>query len=253
MGAGHGHRLHYHGHSIVHRLPGEVKIVGLLAFVLAVVAVPRSQYWAYAVDALLVVAVVVASRVPPAYVARRMVVEVPFVVFALVLPFVAQGPRVEVLGLAVSESGLHAGATMLCKATLGVAAALVLAATTEPREVLTGLEGKIPGPLLQIMTMMVRYLDVTTDQMRRMAVARAARGFESRNVRHWPVLASSAGALFLRSYERGERVHLAMVSRGWTGRMPPMSDRRSSPREWCLALLPALVAAVTAWAAWSMR
>ena len=33
-------------------------------------------------------------------------------------------------------------------------------------------------------------------------------------------LARSAGALFIRSFERGERVHLAMLSRGYTGRMP---------------------------------
>jgi cobalt/nickel transport system permease protein len=56
--------------------------------------------------------------------------------------------------------------------------------------------------------------------MQRMKVARESRGFTARNPRHWPVLARSAGALFIRSYERGERVHLAMLSRGYTGRMP---------------------------------
>jgi cobalt/nickel transport system permease protein len=51
-------------------------------------------------------------------------------------------------------------------------------------------------------------------------VARESRGFNPRDVRHWPVLARSAGALFIRSYERGERVHLAMLSRGYTGTLP---------------------------------
>ena len=45
-----------------------------------------------------------------------------------------------------------------------------------------------------------------------MRIARESRGFEARGVRHWPVLATTAGALFIRSYERGERVHLAMLS-----------------------------------------
>jgi cobalt/nickel transport system permease protein len=67
------------------------------------------------------------------------------------------------------------------------------------------------------MSFMVRYLDVVTDEMRRMKVARESRGFTARNPRHWPVVARSAGALFIRSYERGERVHLAMLSRGYTG------------------------------------
>jgi cobalt/nickel transport system permease protein len=56
--------------------------------------------------------------------------------------------------------------------------------------------------------------------MARMRMALTARGFEARNPRHWPVLARSAGALFIRSYERGERVHLAMLSRGYDGRLP---------------------------------
>jgi cobalt/nickel transport system permease protein len=67
---------------------------------------------------------------------------------------------------------------------------------------------------------MVRYLDVVTGEMHRMRIAAEARGFSARNPRHWPVLARSTGALFIRSYERGERIHLAMLSRGYAGRMP---------------------------------
>jgi cobalt/nickel transport system permease protein len=70
------------------------------------------------------------------------------------------------------------------------------------------------------MAFMVRYLDLVTGEMARMKVARESRGFSARNPRHWPVLARTAGALFIRAYERGERVHLAMLSRGYTGRMP---------------------------------
>ena len=40
------------------------------------------------------------------------------------------------------------------------------------------------------------------------------------STRSWPVLATGLGALFVRSFERGERVHLALVSRGYDGRLP---------------------------------
>jgi cobalt/nickel transport system permease protein len=63
-------------------------------------------------------------------------------------------------------------------------------------------------------------MNVVNDEMERMRIARASRGFEATGMRHWRVLANSAGALFIRSYERGERVHLAMVSRGYKGSMP---------------------------------
>lgn len=221
MGAGHGHKLHYHGHSPVHRVPAHLKILALLGFMIVVVATPRDWYPVFGVYLLLLAAVIGVSRVPPTYLLKRTVVEVPFVLFAVLLPFVATGPRTEVLGVTVSQHGLEAGVALLIKGTLGVLASLTLAATTEPQELLLGLERlRLPQQLVQIMAFMVRYLDVVTGEMQRMKVARESRGFSARNPRHWPVLARSAGALFIRSYERGERVHLAMLSRGYTGRMP---------------------------------
>jgi cobalt/nickel transport system permease protein len=221
MGAGHGHKLHYHGHSVVHRAPSHLKLVGLVSFMLAVVATPNHQYAVFAGWAMLLLAVVAASRVPPGYLARRMVVETPFVVFAILLPFVATGPSTELLGLTVSATGLVAAAGLLMKGTLGVLAALTLAATTEPDDVLRGLQRlRMPDPLVQIMGFMIRYLEVVTGEMKRMLTAMRSRGCDPRSPRHWPVLARSTGALFIRSYERGERVHLAMLSRGYTGTLP---------------------------------
>jgi cobalt/nickel transport system permease protein len=221
MGAGHGHKLHYHGHSVVHRAPSHLKLVGLVTFMLAVVATPNDQYAVFAGWAVLLLAVVAASRVPPGYLARRMVVETPFVVFAILLPFVATGPSTELLGLTVSATGLVAAAGLLMKGTLGVLAALTLAATTEPDDVLRGLQRlRMPDPLVQIMGFMIRYLEVVTGEMKRMLTAMRSRGCDPRSPRHWPVLARSMGALFIRSYERGERVHLAMLSRGYTGTLP---------------------------------
>jgi len=221
VGAGHGHKLHYHGHSLIHRLPAHAKVLALLGFMLTVVATPRT-WWPVFAGYLLVLAVVIAlSQVPPLYLVKRMVIELPFVVFAVLMPFIATGPRTELLGLTVSEPGLLAGWALLVKGTLGVLASLTLAATTEPRELLRGLERlRLPTELVSILGFMIRYLDVVTDEMRRMRIARESRGFRASSPRHWPVVARSAGALFIRSYERGERVHLAMLSRGYTGRLP---------------------------------
>lgn len=204
-------------------VPAHLKVLALVGFMLVVVATPREWFAAYAIFLAVLVTVAAVARVRPGWVLKRMVVETPFVVFAVLMPFIAQGPRVDVLGLSLSESGLLSAWGLLAKGTLGVIAGLLLAATTTPQELVRGLERlRLPQQLVQIMAFMVRYLEVVTDEMRRMAVARASRGFVARNPKHWPVLARSVGALFIRSFERGERVHLAMVSRGYTGRMPSM-------------------------------
>jgi cobalt/nickel transport system permease protein len=221
MGAGHGHKLHYHGHSPVHRAPAHLKVAALLGFMLTVVATPREWFGVFGLYFALVLAVIALSRVPFGYIGKRMVIELPFVVFALLMPFVATGPRVDVLGLSLSEAGLLAGWGLLAKGTLGVMSGLTLAATTEPRDLLVGLERlRMPQQLVQIIGFMIRYLDVVTDEMRRMRIARESRGFSGVGLRAWPVYARTAGALFIRSYERGERVHLAMLSRGYTGATP---------------------------------
>lgn len=215
MGAGHGHKLHYHGHSAIHRAPAHLKLLALVGFMLLVVATPPDVPWVFAGYLGLLIVIVALSQVPPLYLARRMVVEVPFVVFAVLMPFISTGPRTEFLGLSVSEHGLQAAWVLLVKGSLGVLASLTLAATTEPHALLAGLERlRLPRQLVEIMSFMIRYLDVVTDEMRRMRIARESRGFRARSPRHWAVLARATGALFIRSYERGERVHLAMLSRG---------------------------------------
>ncbi|HYN30688.1 MAG TPA: cobalt ECF transporter T component CbiQ [Dermatophilaceae bacterium] len=245
MGGGPGPHLHVEGTTVVHRLPAHAKLVGLLVLVLTVVALPAAPPWPFAVASLVVLSVVAATRVPARSVLTRAAVELPFVVFAVLLPFVASGPRVEVGPFRLSQAGLTGAWLLLVKGTLGVLAAIAFSTTTSPRDLVRGLRAlRVPGPLVQILSFMVRYLGVVGEEMGRMRVARESRGFTARSVRAWPVLAASTGTLFLRSYERGERVHLAMVARGYTGAMPDTDPLRATGPQWGVALLPALVVAV---------
>ncbi|RIQ11039.1 cobalt ECF transporter T component CbiQ [Jiangella rhizosphaerae] len=246
-GHGHGHALYRPGDSPVHRLPAHVKIVALLAFVLVVVATPRDEYWAFGAYAVLLGVVAAVAGVPAGLIIRRMVVEVPFVVFAVLMPIVSQGPRIDVLGLSLSEHGLLTGWNILAKGTLGVVASILLAATTDVRSLLAGLQRlRVPDRLVEIASFMIRYADVVTGDMRRMRIARESRGFEARHLGHARVVAQGAGALFVRSYERGERVHLAMLSRGYAGAMPLTTTAVTTRADWLRGAALPLAAAVVA-------
>ncbi|MDT0347003.1 cobalt ECF transporter T component CbiQ [Streptomyces litchfieldiae] len=239
-------RLHRPGRTPVHALPAHCKILAHLAFVLLVVATPREAVWAFGLYAALLAAAAALARLPAGFMLRRTAIEVPFVAFALLLPFLAEGERVTWLGLSLSESGLWGAWNVLAKGTLGVAASVVLAATTELRQILLGLQRlRLPPLMVQIAAFMLRYADVISDELRRMRIARESRGFTARGVRHWAVLARTAGALFIRSYERGERVHLAMLSRGYTGTVPVIDRLTATRAQWAHALaLPASAAVV---------
>ncbi|HYQ67900.1 energy-coupling factor transporter transmembrane component T [Actinophytocola sp.] len=231
MSAGHAHLLHHPADSPVHRLPAQVKIVAALLTVLCVVATPRTEFWAFGVYLVMVVAVGRIARVPAGHFARRAFIEIPFVLVAILMPLLG------------GAAGALAGWNILAKGTLGVLTSLTLAATTTPRDLIVGLQRlRTPAALTTIATLMLRYLDVIAGEARRMRLARISRGHDPRFLWQVGATARGIGALFIRSYERGERVHLAMLSRGWTGAMP---DRGTAarPATWLAGLTPVLATA----------
>lgn len=248
MGGAHGPSLHIEGDSTIHRLPPAAKLLAHIAFVLVVVATPPLWFWAFAAYAALLGTIAALARVPARSVLRRLVVETPFVVFALLMPFISGGDRMAVLGITVSAPGLLAGWNLLAKATIGLVASILLAATTDVRSLLAGLGAlHLPARMVEIASFMVRYLGVVQGEMHRMRVARESRGFEARHLGHAKVVAQSAGALFVRTYERGERVHLAMLSRGGgEGALPTLTSpaRQAQVHPMVAAVLPLTALAV---------
>lgn len=250
-GHGHAHGLYVHGHSAVHRLRPQTKVAAALAFVLAVVATPKDAFWVFAFDAVLVAGVARLAGIALPTLVRRLVVEVPFLAFALFLPLVGEAPHTDVAGLSLSEPGLWAAWNILVKGTLGVATTVLLASTTSIAELLYGLDRlRVPRAFTAIAGFMVRYVEVITGEARRMRIARLSRGYDPRWIWQARAVASSAGTMFIRSYERGERIHVAMLSRGFDGDLPASQRDDAGPGEWAVvALLPALAAAaaLTAW------
>jgi cobalt/nickel transport system permease protein len=237
---GHGlDGLYVAGDSPVHRMAPEVKIAATVAYVFAVVATPRDALWAFGGHAVLLVGAVALAGLPPVLVLRRLRIEVPFLLFAAFMPFTGADPRVDVLGLSLSEPGLWSAWNIVAKGTLGVAASIVLAATTPVADLLRGLDRlHVPRVITAIAGFMVRYLGIVAGEGRRMHVARQSRGYDPRWLWQARGIAASAGTLFVRSYERGERVYLAMLSRGYDGTMPALGGRRASASGWWPVAFP---------------
>jgi cobalt/nickel transport system permease protein len=247
VGAGHAHALYVHEHSVTHRLPAHVKIVAAFLVAVAIATTPNQQPLAYAGFAVLLAVVARTSRVPGRFLLVRLVVVVPFLLAALLLPLVASGPRIEVLGLSVSEAGLWGGFGVAARALLGATTSLLLVATTEVPDLLRGLERlRVPALLTQIAALMVRYLEVIIAEVARQRRAMTARGYDPRWLWQLRPLTAGLGVLFVRSYERGERVHAAMRARGFTGRLPALVEERPAPPAvWLGALaVPAVAVAI---------
>jgi cobalt/nickel transport system permease protein len=243
MSSGHAHALYRPGGSALHRLPPQVKVVAAVAGAICVVVTPRTEFWAFGGYLAVLVGVWVVAGIPVRWFATRLFIELPFVVLAVLMPFLGRGERMDVLGVSVSVGGALAGWNILVKATLGLLISLTLAATTSPRELVVGAQRlHAPAMLITIATLMLRYLSVIGAEARRMRMARIARGHDPRFLWQAGATARGIGTLFIRSYERGERVHLAMVSRGFTGVLPDGVRTRVTAATWLAGLSPAALA-----------
>jgi cobalt/nickel transport system permease protein len=214
------------GNSIIHRLDPRTKLVATLAFIALVVLLPSASWLTYGLYFITVVALIIISRVPVTYVFKRSLIIVPFVLMvALFIPFFKEGTEAfsfNILSwhLSVTYEGLETLGSVMAKAWLSILFLILLTSTTTFSNILKALEHlKMPRVLVMIMSFMYRYIFVLTDEVMRMKQARDSRNFGEGGRRLWQIrtVGNMIGTLFIRSYERGERVYAAMVARGFDG------------------------------------
>lgn len=207
----------------LHRLDPRAKIVGFVGFTVVVVSTPAQAVWAFGGYALILAFLLGLSRLPIGFVLRRALVILPFVlVVAVFLPFFrTAGPGGFSVGPAqVDDAGLLVLWNVLAKGILAVLSVIILGATTSFPELVGGLDGlHVPRIFTLIISFMYRYSFVFMEEFRRMRRAMDARNFRGRWLWQADVVGHMVGALFMRSYSRGERVYLAMLSRGYDGTM----------------------------------
>jgi len=219
----------------VHRLDPRVKTVIVIAFVVTVVSTPPYYLSAYVAYAGLLSWAAALARLPLRYVIPRAAAVLPFsVLAALWLPFLGTGATIRPCEgwIELSIPGLWLLIGVIMKSLLGAAALICLAATTPFAALLDGLRKMgVPVILVDILTLTYRYLFVLVEESSRLRRAAAARGYRARWLGQALLIGRLIGQLFVRSYERAERVHRAMLLRGYRGQMPAAAPRPFGVRD----------------------
>jgi len=195
----------------------------------------------------IVLSVEVLSELGVGNVLRRSSLALPFVLAALPVIFTVKGlPLLDLpLGpwtLTATHEGLVRFASVAAKSWLSVQMAIVLAASTPFPELLLAMRAiRLPRLLVAIVGLMWRYLFVLVDEALRLMRAREARsghptapGARTGGSVAWRarVTGGMAGSLFLRSFERGDRIYAAMASRGYDGEVRAFAIPPISPAQW---------------------
>jgi len=215
-----------------------------VGFILALSLLPVGSFLALAIAWLAVMAMSVVARLGPWRIIRGSFVALPFVLAAFPLLFTKHGDPLGSLDLGLftltlSGEGLRIVATITLKSWISVQAATLLVFSTPFHDLLEGLARlRLPKLMVAIISLMYRYLAVLTGEASRMMRARSSRmatveGAKRPGVR-WQarVVGNMVGALFIRSYERSERVYLAMQSRGYSGHIAHVHERPLSNLAW---------------------
>lgn len=188
---------------MIHRLPAAVKLIGALAFVVAMLLLPPAEPIYLGVVAVLVLAIAALSRVPALFLAKRLLLLEPFVLGVAILALFQPG-------------GVRLFLFLVAKCTLCLLVMLLLSNTTPFEQLLRVLKrARVPALLVTTLSLMYRYLFVIVDEAQRMRRARISRTFTLRRSRSWRTLATVVSQLFIRTSERAERIYAAMCARGW--------------------------------------
>jgi cobalt/nickel transport system permease protein len=220
----------------------------VVASIVAIALVPPGAFAALAVAFAALTVASASAGLGPFRLARGAVIALPFLLAAVPLVFLGEGPALATweigpLSLTVSADGLRRFATIATKSWLSVQAALLLTYTTPFHELVDALRQlRLPEVMVAIIGFMVRYLDVLADEAGRLLRARSSRsaavpGRRAGGSLGWRarVTGGLVGSLFLRSYDRSERIYAAMQARGFTGTFRHFHGRALTSTEWTVA------------------
>lgn len=245
------------GNSRLHRLDPRVKILVTILLILSNVLLPDGAWLAFGLAWGLILLGNLLAEVGIGYTLRKSLLALPFSLAAITAIFSIPGHVLQTLqfgsiNLVVTDAGLLRFASIMLRAWLSVQVAVLLVVTTRFPDLIHALEHlKVPKLLVTIIAFLYRYLFVLTDEVMRMQRARRSRSASVPNVQSggsliWraQVTGGMVGQLFLRSYERSDRIYNAMLARGYTGQLRTLYSHVMQRKDWFFLLTACLLVAL---------
>ena len=247
MSSGHSLLERYRpGRSLLHRLDPRPKLMASLALIVAITVTPPQAWPVFAFLGALIVLAILISQVPIVPLLKGMLLIAPFVLVAAPTIFTHPGEAlfqcdIFVWTLTGTREGLALFLSVLVKAAMSVTVAGLLATTTPFQDIAAALRFlRVPSLLVAIVSSSYRYLFVLVEEAGRLNRARTARSAaisgKTGGTTLWraKVLGGMVGSLFLRTYERSERIYWAMTARGFDGDVRTLPQPGLSRATWVL-------------------
>lgn len=207
-----------------HSLAPQTRLLCVLMSVFAIALTPHGRWWTWAMYAIGVFGVVLLGRITLLTLLKRVAIEFAFLVVILLGTLFRGGGTVlwSWGPLQITSEGLIVLGSVTLKVVLSLCAVNILILTTSIPALLNAFLALRVSPLLvAIMASMYRYTGVLIAEFNTMRQAAMARNLTINNATTRLVIGNAIGALFIRTYERGERIYQAMLARGYQS-VPPV-------------------------------
>lgn len=209
--------------TFIHRLDPRAKVITTLVFIIMVVSfdkyeiAPLLPFFFYPVLLLAV------GNLPTSFFLKKLVMVAPFVFFVAIFnPLLDRQVLIQLGPLAIT-GGWISFLSVILRFILTVGAAFILIASTGFTAVCMALE-KMGTPRIMAVQLLLlyRYLFVLGRETIRMARAHSLRAF-GRKMR-LSIFRQLVGTLLLRTLDRAQRIHMAMLCRGFDGKIRTMQQ-----------------------------
>ncbi len=218
-----------------HRLTGRSRVICAVLFVFATALTPNGHFLTWTVYAGGLLVLIPLSRLTLPILIRRVAVEFTFISAILLgTLFNSAGEVIWSWGwLKITDLGLTVLTSVFTKALLSLLTLNILVLTTSAPMLLNALAAlKVPPLLIAILHSMYQYLNLLIDEFNSMQRAALSRNLTSRAQWHRLVIGNMIGSLFIRTYERGDRIHQAMLARGYTGIPPALNQSPETGKDY---------------------
>lgn len=236
------------GDTVIHRLDARAKVLVTLVFIVSVVSVNKYELSALLPFFIFPAVMVSRGNIPAMFVAKKVVLVIPFaLVIGIFNPLFDQDPLVRLGSLSIS-GGWISYFSVIVRALLTVSASIILVSVTGFAAICRALEQLgAPQVFAVQLLFLYRYIFVLMEEGSRLSRARDLRSFGG-NGRGMRPYGSLIGNLLLRTWERAERIHVAMLARGFTGQFHTRQASRFGRRElWFLLAWTVYFAILRLW------
>jgi len=231
--------------SPIHDLDPRFKIIASLLFVVGVVAGPPLRPAEFGLLFILLLAITVIARVPVRWMLSRSLIVLPIALGIAIFAPLNKVTSFSLEGIAQEYTDNYWMIWAIAsKSWMSAYTMLLLSATTPIPRLFEGLRAlRMPTIFITLLTFLYRFTDIFALQLHTMRQAVASRAPELKGWRLIRLYGNLAGNLFIRAYERGERIHAAMLSRGYDGVLPSTGTLAATGADWLLILTTSLVVA----------